>query len=207
MAAKFIITINRQYGSKGREIGRKLASELGIKYYDKELIALAAEESGYTQSLFENADEKPSNSLLYSLVMGSYATRGWFYPQEDILSSDHLFAIQADVIRKIALEPCVIVGRCADYLLREEPGLITIFTYAPLAKRIENIRGGHPNISDKDLETILRRNDKSRANYYNYYTSREWTHPLSYNMMIDTSVTGVDGAIKLILDLKDIRMK
>jgi cytidylate kinase len=207
MSAKFIITINRQYGSHGREIGRKLAEKLDVKYYDKELITLAAKESGYSRSLFENADEKPSNSLLYSLVMGSYAARGWFFQQDDVFSYDKLFSIQADVIRKVAAESCVIVGRCADFLLREEPGLITVFTHSPIEYRLKNARSDHPNISDKDLEALIRRADKSRANYYSYYTSRDWANLFNYNLAIDTSFTGIDGAVDLIINLKETRQK
>jgi hypothetical protein len=202
MAAKFIITINRQYGSHGREIGRKVAQELGVKYYDKELISLAAQESGYAQSMFENADEKPSNSLLYSLVMGSYATKGWFYQQNDVFSSDKLFSIQAEVIRSVAVESCVIVGRCADFLLREEPGLITVFTHASMDHRIEAVRPNHPGATEKELANMLKRGDKNRANYYNYYTSREWANLMNYHLVIDTAFTGVDNAVALILELQ-----
>jgi len=205
MAAEFIITINRQYGSHGREIGRALANELGVKYYDRELITLASKESGFAQSIFEKADEKPSNSLMYSIVMGSFATKGWFYQNDDIFSNDKLFAIQADVIRKVASDPCVIVGRCADFLLRNEPGLITVFTHAPIEYRIRNARKEHPGASDKDLESMIRRMDKSRANYYNYYTNREWANLSNYHLAFDTSFTGVDGAVKLIRNMKEIR--
>ena len=205
MAAKFIVTINRQYGSHGREIGRALADELGVKYYDRELITLASNASGFAQSFFENADEKPSNSLMYSLVMGSFATKGWFYQNNDLFSNDKLFAIKAEIIRKVASESCVIVGRCADFLLRDEPGLITVFTHAPIEYRIKNVRKEHPEASDKDLESMIRRMDKNRANYYNYYTSREWANLANYHLVIDTSFTGVDGAVKLILKLKELK--
>lgn len=204
MSARSIITINRQYGSHGREIGRILASRLGVKYYDRELIALAAEESGFSPGMFEKVDEKPCDSLIYSIVMGSYATKGWFFQGDDIFSHDKLFAIQADVIRKVARESCIIVGRCADFLLRDEPGLITVFTHAPIKYRLKNARREHPGISDKDLENMIKRLDKSRANYYSYYTNREWANPSNYHLAIDTSLTGIEGAVKLIMDLKEI---
>ena len=153
MSNKFVITINRQYGSGGRKLGKLLSEKLGVKFYDRELIALASKESGYVESIFENVDERPSKSLLYSMVMNSYATKGWFYQQDDALSGERLFSIQADVIRNVAEESCIIVGRCANYILREHPGLITVFTHAPIEARIANLRNDNPGLSDKSLRT------------------------------------------------------
>jgi len=207
MAEKFIITINRQYGSGGREVGMKLSKALGVKFYDKELIALASKESGYVESVFENADERPSKSLLFSLVMDSYASKGWFYQHDDILSNEKLFAIQADVIRNVARESCIIVGRCADYILRDEPGLITVFTHAPMKYRIENLKRDNPGIDKKELENRLRRIDKQRSSYYSYYTGRDWASSENYHLSIDTSVTGIEGAVQMILKLKELKEK
>ncbi|MGI6577593.1 MAG: AAA family ATPase [Eubacteriales bacterium] len=207
MADRFIITINRQYGSRGREIGMRLSELLGIKFYDRELIALASKESGYVETVFENADERPSKSLLFSLVMESYASKGWFYQQDDILSNEKLFAIQAEVIRNVAKESCIIVGRCADYILRDEPGLITVFTHAPVKYRIEGLRSENPGLDNKELESRIRRLDKQRANYYSYYTGRDWLSVENYHLAIDTSVTDVEGAVRMILDLKEIQEK
>lgn len=207
MAAKFIITISRQFGSNGRLIGQGVAEKLGIKYYDRDLISLAAKESGYTEKIFENTDEKPSNSLLYSIVMGSYATKGWFYQNEDIYSSDKLFAIQAEVIRKVAAESCVIVGRCADFVLRDEPGLLTVFTHAPFEYRKANVRKENPTLTEKELEQYIRRTDKRRESYYNYYSNREWLNPLNYHLSIDSSAIGVEGAAELIVKMLEIKSK
>jgi cytidylate kinase len=207
MAGKFIITINRQYGSRGREIGLQLSRELGVKFYDRELIALASKESGYVETVFENADERPSKSLLFSFVMDSYASKGWFYHHDDILSDEKLFAIQAEVIRNVARESCVIVGRCADYILREDPGLITVFTHAPMKHRIANLRKENPGLEQKELETRIRRVDRQRANYYNYYTGRDWTSAENYHLTIDTSITGIEGAVNTILNFKEIKEK
>lgn len=204
MSKKFIITINRQYGSGGRELGRLLSEKLGVKFYDKELIALASRESGYVESVFENVDERPSRSLLFSLVMNSYASKGWFYQQDDALSGEKLFAIQADVIRDVAKEPCVIVGRCANYILRDDPGLITVFTHASLENRIANLRKDNPDLTDKELENNIRRLDKQRRNYYSYYTGNDWNDADNYHLSINTAVTGLEGASRLILELKEI---
>ena len=204
MSNKFVITINRQYGSGGRKLGKHLSEKLGVKFYDRELIALASKESGYVESIFENVDERPSKSLLYSMVMNSYATKGWFYQQDDALSGERLFSIQADVIRNVAEESCIIVGRCANYILREHPGLITVFTHAPIEARIANLRNDNPGLSDKELENNIRRLDKQRKNYYSYYTGNDWTDVDNYHLSINTAATGIEGAAKLILELKNL---
>lgn len=204
MSNKFVITINRQYGSGGRQLGKLLSEKLGAKFYDRELIALASKESGFVETIFENVDERPSKSLLYSLVLNSYASKGWFYQQDDALSSENLFSIQADVIRNVAEESCIIVGRCADYILREHPGLITVFTHAPLEYRIATIRSESPELSDKELENSIRRIDKQRGSYYSYYTGNDWTDAKNYHLSIDTAATGLEGAAQLILNLKEI---
>lgn len=201
MAAKTIITINRQYGSHGREIGRRVAQELRIPFYDKELIALSSRESGVSQSAFENVDEKPTRSLLYSIVTGASSAQGLYYQQPDALSGDKLFGIQADVIRKVAHESCVIVGRCADYLLRDEPGLISVFLHAPLCNRIENVRADYPNATDKEIEAILRKHDKQRANYYNFYTNQDWNCLFNYDLTINVEAVGQECAVGQIVSL------
>ncbi len=207
MSTKKLITINRQFGSYGRKIGSMLASQLGIRYYDRDLITLAAQESGFTEQLFENADEKPTNSLLYSIVMGSYINRGWFYQGDNVFSAEKLFSIQADVINKVSKESCVIVGRCADYLLRNDPALVTVFTHAPLPFRMDAVRKERTELSDKELELLINRTDKNRANYYNFYTGKNWKDPQNYNLSIDVEASGIEGSVELITKLLEVRGK
>jgi len=203
--SKYIITINRQYGSGGREVGRRLAEELRIPFYDKELISLAAKESGFTEAVFENADEKPSNSLLYSIVTGSYSPASWLMGTNEILTNDTLYGIQADVIRKIAAESCVIVGRCADFTLRDNPDLFTVFTHAPLEARCAVAIHENPNFNSREAENFVRKMDKTRANYYSYYANRPWDIALNYDLVINTDSLGVEGAVTLIKNALNLR--
>ena len=136
MSCKHIITIGRQFGSGGRELGKAVADKLGIKYYDKELISLAAKESGYNPEIFENVDERATNSLLYSLSMGIYNLGNGYAPMRDMPVNDQLYLLQHKIIRELAAEPCVIVGRCADYILRNNKNLLRIFVYANLKDRV-----------------------------------------------------------------------
>ena len=196
-----IIAINRYYGSGGRVIGQKIAEKLGIPFYDKELLSIAAKDSGFTEALFENADERPSNSLLYSIVTGNYNPRAWFFGGSDVLTNDTLFNIQAEVIRKVAEDgPCVIVGRCADFILREREDLLRVFITAPLEKRMDFVREDSPELkTDKERENFLRRMDKSRQSYYNYYTNRSWDALANYDLTINTGVIDDDSSVDLII--------
>ena len=132
MDNKIILTIGRQFGSGGREVGQKLAKELGIGYYDKELMALAAKESGLSEEFFEKADEKASSGLAYAFTMG-YSYMGLFPPYADVLSNDRLFLYQSDTIRNLAEKgSCVIVGRCADYILRDTLAFAPFAVFLPV---------------------------------------------------------------------------
>ena len=173
MEKKIIITIGRQYGSGGREIGKLLAEQLGIVYYDKELINLASKESGICGEFFEKADEKTSGSLLKALAMG-FSMNNAIFQSNDYLSNESLFQIQSDVIRKVASkQSCILVGRCADYILRDDPNCISIFISATLNDRIRRAME-YAHITEKDAEEYLHKADKSRASYYNYYTDKTW---------------------------------
>ncbi len=206
MTGKHLVTINRQYGSNGDKVGRILAEKLGFAFYDKELIALAAKDSGFTETIFENADEKPSNSLLYSIVTGSYNPRSWFVGNMDMLTNDTLFNIQADVIRSLSDHSCVIVGRCADFILRDMPELLTVFIHSSFANRVEYARTERPSMTTKELEAYVRKQDKSRTSYYSYYANRPWDVASNYDLVIDIDKFGVDGAVSIItsaLEIKD----
>ena len=191
MEKKIIITIGRQFGSGGRTIGRMLAEKLGIAYYDKELINLASKESGICGEFFEKADEKTSGSLLKALAMG-FSMNNAIFQSNDYLSNESLFQIQSDVIRKGAAEQsCILVGRCADYILREDPDCISVFISASPEDRIKRAMG-YNNISEKEAEETIHKADKSRASYYNYYTDKNWGAAESYDLCINSSLYGLE---------------
>lgn len=197
MEKKIIITIGRQYGSGGRTIGKKLAEQLGIVYYDKELINLASEESGICGEFFEKADEKTSGSLLKALAMG-FSMNNAIFQSNDYLSNESLFQIQSDVIRKVAAkESCVLVGRCADYILRDDPECFRVFICAELDDRIRRTVE-YGRLNEKEAEEYLKKADKSRASYYNYYTDKIWGAAESYDLCINSSLYGVEKTVEFI---------
>lgn len=201
MCDNYVITINRQFGSGGRRIGKRLSEALGIHYLDEELLALASEKSGISEKLFENADEKPTNSLLYSLSAAAYG--GYVIPVnfKDALTNDKLFAIQAEVIRSTARErSCVMIGRCADDILSEHPHHLSVFIHAPLPERVKTVCSRH-GLSEKKAEELILKTDKRRASYYNFYTSRRWDSSLHYHLTIDSSLLGEEGTAKYLKQL------
>lgn len=201
--SKFIITIGRQFGSGGLEAGKKLAEKYDIDFYDKELISLAARESGFSEKIFEKADETPTNSFLYSVVMGGYPMNSLFFQNNDLLTNDNLFAIQSKVIKKIAQKKsCVIVGRCSDYILREEEKLVRVFLHADLDFRVKRIMERY-NMDTKEAKQIIAKTDKKRANYYGYYTGNTWDCLNNYDIIINTSKVGIDGAVEQIMNFTD----
>ena len=170
MAMETVITISRQYGSGGRFIGRKLAEALGIPFYDKELITMAAEESGMSKELFEKADEKAGSSLLYTLSMNSYLLHG-MAGVPDLPLNDKVFLIQSEMIRKVADKgPCVIVGRCADYVLREKENCLNVYIYSDLDDRVARATTYY-GLSPERAREQMQKMDKKRASYYNFYTN------------------------------------
>ena len=200
MACKSIITIGRQYGSGGRDIGMKLAEKLGIKCYDNELLDRAAKDSGICQELFENHDEKPSNSFLYSLVMDTYSM-GYASAALSGMPINHkVFLAQYNAIKEIAKEgPCVMVGRCADYALDDNPNLISVFIYGDLEKRIRRIASKY-DMTDTKAKDVIQKTDKQRASYYNYYTSKRWGDISSYDLCINSGILGIDETVNILID-------
>ncbi len=195
---KTIITIGRQFGSAGREVGEKLAANFGIKCYDKELLQRAAKDSGLCPEIFENHDEKPTSSFLYNLVMDTYSFGYNASSFVDMPISHKVFLAQFDAIKKIAEEgPCVIVGRCADYALSDFKNCVHLFIHADLESRIKRISEKYNLEPDKAREMIAKK-DKQRSNYYNYYSSKKWGHADSYHLSVDSSLLGVDGTVQLI---------
>ncbi len=195
---KTVITIGRQFGSGGREIGEKLAQAYDIKYYDKELIARAAKESGFCEEILMNHDERPTNSFLYNLVIDTYSFGYNSSSFVDMPMSQKVFLAQFDTIKKIADEgPCVIVGRCADYALEGRDNVINLFIYADEDFRVRKIMEQYSMDENKARDNLVKK-DKQRASYYNYYTNRKWGRAESYDLCINSSVLGIDGSVKLI---------
>lgn len=190
MDCKMIITLGRQFGSGGREVGKRLAKALDIPFYDKELLSVAAKESGISEELFESNDEKPTNSLLYALAMGNYSS--------EMPLNHRIFLAQFDAIKKIASEgPCVIVGRCADYALRDYANCVSVFVHAPLEKRIERAITVY-NVPERLAQGTISRTDRQRANYYNFYTNKKWGNVDNYELAVDSGSVGLDGAVEII---------
>lgn len=203
--ANKIYTIGREFGSGGREVGEKLAAKLGIKLYDKELLQQAAKDSGFCEEIFEKHDEKPTNSFLYSLVMDTYSVSGYSAaPFLDMPLNHKVFLAQFETIKKIAeKESCVIVGRCADYALSDNPDCINIFIHADLDVRIKNV-SRNLNITENKARDIINKTDKQRASYYNYYTSKKWGDSKSYNLSLDAGKLGTDNCVEMILKFREL---
>ena len=203
--ANKIQTIGREFGSGGREVGEKLAAKLGIKLYDKELLQQAAKDSGFCEEIFENHDEKPTNSFLYSLVMDTYSVSGYSAaPFLDMPLNHKVFLAQFETIKKIAeKESCVIVGRCADYALSDNPDCINVFIHADMDIRIKNV-SKNLNITENKARDIINKTDKQRASYYNYYTSKKWGDSKSYNLSLDAGKLGTDNCVEMILKFREL---
>lgn len=196
----YIITIGRQFGSGGRSIGQKIAEKLDIHFYDKELISIAAKESGTDPEIFKDVDEKAANSLLYSLSTGMYGFGSGFSAMGDLPVNDKLYLLQHKIIKEIAeKESCVIVGRCADYVLRENPDCVNIFIYADMAFRKEQSVKKH-GIDEARAEHIINKTDKSRANYYSFYSGQKWGMAENYDLCINSSKLSEDKIVDLIID-------
>ena len=196
---RFIITIGRQFGSGGRAVGEKLAKKLDISFYDKELISLAAKESGISPEVFDNVDEKAANSLLYSLSMGLYNFGSGFSAMGDLPVNDKLYLLQHQIIKDIAeKENCVFVGRCADYVLRDNPNCVNIFIYADMEYRKQKAVKKH-GIDENRAEHIITKTDKSRANYYSFYSGQKWGMAENYDLCINSAKLDEDCIVELII--------
>lgn len=198
---KMIITIGREFGSGGHAIGKKLAEEMGIAFYDKELLRLAAEESGLSLEVIENIDETAMNSLLYSLSVGAYLPESGYAPRLDLPVGDRIFCIQSEIIKREAKkDSCIFVGRCADYILDGTENMLKVFIYAPAEVRIDRVAKLN-DISLDAAKKLVHKTDKKRAGYYSFYTDRKWGRRENYNICLDSSVTGIDGAVEIIKSL------
>lgn len=200
MEKKIIITIARQYGSGGREIGEKVAKQLGIPIYDKELITDAAIKGNLDENVTKLADESAANSLLYTLAMGSNVLGTTMHFGYKMPLNDKLFILQSEVIKEKAKDhSCVIIGRCADYVLRDEENVLRIFVYGDLDHRQQRIAARHPELKSAQIIDVINKTDKRRSSYYNFYTGNKWGKYDNYDIAINSSTLGIDGAAEIIV--------
>lgn len=198
MDQKFIITIGRQFGSGGSEVGYRLAQQLNIPYFDKDLIVQAAKNSGMSEHVFAEEDERATGSFLYSMVLSPHTAASHYLNWSEDTLNERIYKAQADFIRKKAAEQsCIFIGRCADYILWKEPNVFRVFLHADLEFRKKRIaeEGG---VSPEKAESIIRKKDKTRANYYNFHTNNRWTDLNSYDLSVNVSKFGIEGAVHLI---------
>lgn len=194
-----IITISRQYGSGGREIGQRLAEHYGIPFYDNEIISHAAKESGFSEVAFEKAESKATNSFLYSLAMGMSAYGNMELGFSSMSVDDRLFLAETKVTRRFAKEgPCVIVGRCADYVLKDMPNLVNLFVSAAIPARVKRAIEVYELPKAKAEENIIKF-DKRRCNYYNFHTGQRWGDVNNYHLAIRSDVKGIECTVDTIL--------
>ena len=206
MKINAVITIARQFGSGGREIGERLAEKLEIPFYDKSLIHLAAEESGINEDLFDYADEKKIHGF-WTAAAGNTAIYGNRISLfNEMPMNDKLFLIQSNIIRKLAENgPCVIVGRCADYILSGRHNLVTVFIHANERERLHRVVHSYKT-AEKDAADVLVKTDKKRAAYYNYYSGGKWGRADNYDLSINSSSIGINGGVDLIIDFACLKL-
>ncbi len=203
-----VITIARQYGSSGRVIGRKLAEQLKIRYYDREILRLASNESGIDEELFFKADEKLKQSF-FNLIARKKYKESWISPDSDeFTSDDNLFYFQAKIIRGLAeKESCVIIGRCADYILRDCPDVVRVYVHAPFEARLKAVLELSP-LSEEEARKQMEKTDRLREEYYSYYTGgRCWHSADNYDLCLDTSRLDVDACVELLVQYIQMRRK
>ena len=204
-----VITIGRQFGSAGREIGEKVAAHFGIKCYDKELLSRAAKDSGFCEEMIKSHDERPTNSFLYNLVMDTYSFGYNASSFVDMPISHKVFLAQFDTIKQIASEgPCVIVGRCADYALSEFDNCINFFIYADEEAKVKRLVDKYEISEEKALD-LMKKKDKQRQSYYNYYSDKKWGRADTYDFCLNSAKLGIEGTVKLITqiveDFEDVK--
>ena len=208
MSDKIVITIARQYGSGGREIGEKVAAALGIKHYDENLITLAAREGNLDETVASKADESAANSLLYTLALGSnFFGSAMNFGYKPPLN-DKLFLLQSDVIRRAAEEgSCVIIGRCADYVLRDHPKRLSVFVYGDLPHRKQRVMDRHEGLTEAQAIDLINKTDRRRSSYYNFYTGNKWGKYDNYHLAVNSSLLGIDKTAEMIANAARLLME
>ena len=205
-----VVTIGREFGSAGKDIGLALADRLGIPCYDKELLERAAQDSEFCEEIFEHNDEKPSNSFLFSFAMDSHAFGGYATPSMlDMPLNQKVFLAQFDAIKKIAeQESCVIIGRCADYALQENENVVSVFIKAEVPFKLKHLNERFQDqLDEKTAIDLMNKTDKKRASYYNYYTSKRWGDSKSYDLCLNSSDLGIEGCVDMIVNYIEIKKK
>lgn len=196
----YIVTIAREYGSGGRECGKKLAELTGYKFYDKDLITLAAQKSGMSTDGLNSVDEKAASSLLYTLALGSSIYNSGM-GSVNLPINDKLFVVQSQIIKDIANsgEGAIIVGRCADYVLSERDNVVKIYITSDFDTRVNTVMKRH-DLTQSQARDLIIKTDKRRSNYYSYYTGEKWGKADKYDVVVSTARIGIDGAAGLIAD-------
>jgi cytidylate kinase len=196
--SNYVVTIARQYGSGGREVGRLLSERTGLRFYDKDLITMAAQKSGMSSEALQKADEKAANSLLYTLALGS-SIYNHGVEHVNLPINDRLFVVQSEIIKELANsgEGAIIVGRCADYVLAGMENLVRVYITADFDIRVKAVMERH-ELSQNAARDLIVKTDKRRANYYSYYTGEKWGRADKYDLVISTDRVGLDGAASII---------
>ena len=196
----YIVTIAREYGSGGRECGKKLAELTGYKFYDKDLITLAAQKSGMSTDALNSVDEKAASSLLYTLALGSSIYNSGM-GSVNLPINDKLFVVQSQIIKDIANsgEGAIIIGRCADYVLSERDNVVKVYITSDFDTRVNTVMKRH-ELTQSQARDLIIKTDKRRSNYYSYYTGEKWGKADKYDVVVSTARIGIDGAAGLIAD-------
>ncbi|MDL2262431.1 cytidylate kinase-like family protein, partial [Bacteroidales bacterium OttesenSCG-928-I21] len=200
MNEKFVITIGRQLGSGGIVVGKKIAEKLNIAFYDKNLLKVASKESGLEKEFFEKTDEKKKFNFFAGFLGFQVSPHIDEWYSSSLLNDENLFKVQSDVIRSIAEnQSCVFVGRCADYVLRDNPRCVNVFLTGNESDRIDFI-AKQENLSAEKAKELIEKTNKKRANYYNYYSNKVWGRADSYHLCLNTSSLGIDASVDFIID-------
>lgn len=205
MNQRITVTINREYGSGGRAIGEKLSEDLGVHYYDKEILKLASDASGINEALFNNADEQFRKTTLFRVARDVY--NGELIPPEssDFTSDINLFNYQAKVIRELnERESSVIVGRCAGFVLRDQPNVVHVFIHAPFDYLVERA-SKMKSLPPKELPRFVERTNRRRAEYTEFFTGKRWDDARNYDLSLDSSRYGIDGCVEIIKGYMKVR--
>ncbi len=193
-----IICIGRQFGSGGHEIGKLISAKLNIPFYDKEIINEMVKESGYSKDLLDEYDERSTNSFLYSLSLGAFSLGGSTSANYVLPLTDKIFMVLSDTIKNIAKNgSCVLVGRCADEILSDDPDVFKVFIFNDLNNRIGRI-ASIQNISRSEAESLIKKTDKSRANYHNFYSDKKWGEAINYDICINSKI-GIEKTADVII--------
>ena len=204
---QYVITIARGYGSGGKTIGKMLAEDLGVNYYDRNLMRIASDESGINEKLFAQADEKIKTPHLFMPRKNTYTGEVLPPESEDFVSDQNLFNYQAKVIKDLAeKESCVIVGRCADFVLKDYKNVVRVYVHAPFDYCIEKTMEVHGNMSAEEAEKYIRKVDKHRGDYYFYFTGRDWHNADNYDLCLNSSDLGWDKCVALVKAYMEIKL-